>query len=230
MNGTYIVERGVGVQPAPSFVRTHRATTRETLMTRKLTLEDIADLREYEREREEFRSEVIALKKKRRVGVGPFMTVVFENRETIRFQIQEMARVERLATDTAIETELRTYNPLVPEPGELAATLFIELTTEPALREWLPRLVGIEQHVALRAGEGDDAVLLRAAPEAAHASQLTRDEITASVHYVHFQLTADQIEAVAAGPVELFIDHAEYDHATRLQDETVAELLADLRD
>ena len=114
-------------------------------MSRKLTLDDIADLRAYEREREDFRAEVIALKKRRRVGVGPFMTFVFENRDTIRFQIQEMARVEKLITDEAIETELRTYNPLVPEPGELAATLFIELTSELALRDWLPRLVGIEQ-------------------------------------------------------------------------------------
>lgn len=198
-------------------------------MTRKLTLDDISDLRQYEREREQFRAEVIDLKNKRRIGVGPFMTLVFENRQTIRFQIQEMARVEKLISDEAIETELRTYNPLIPEPGQLAATLFIELTSELALREWLPRLVGIEQSVALRAGEGDDAVLVRAAPEAAHASQLTREEVTASVHYVHFELSPDEIDAVAAGPVELVIDHAEYDHATRLADDTVAELLADLR-
>lgn len=199
-------------------------------MSRKLTLTDIADLREYERERPEFRTAVIALKKKRRVGVGPFVTVVFENRETIRFQIQEMARVERLMSDEAIETELRTYNPLVPEPGELAATLFIELTSELALRDWLPRLVGIERSVALRIGEGDDAILVRAEPEAAHASQLTREEITASVHYIHFRLDAEQIDAVARGPVELILDHAEYDHATRLDAETVDELLDDLRD
>ena len=199
-------------------------------MNRKLTLDDIADLREYEREREQFRRDVIALKKKRRVGVGPFMTFVFENRQTIRFQIQEMARVERLATDAAIETELRTYNPLIPEPGELAATLFIELTSELALRDWLPRLVGIERSIALRVGAGDDAVLVRAEPEAAHASQLTREEVTASVHYLHFHLTPDEIDAVAAGPVELVIDHAEYAHATQLGDETIAEPLADLRD
>lgn len=198
-------------------------------MSRKLTLDDIADLRQYEREREQFRAEVIELKRKRRIGVGPFMTLVFENRQTIRFQIQEMARVEKLISDEAIETELRTYNPLIPDPGQLAATLFIELTSELALREWLPRLVGIEQSIALRIGSGDDAVLVRAAPEAAHASQLTREEVTASVHYVYFELTPDQVDAVAAGPVELVIDHAEYDHATRLVDETVAELLDDLR-
>ncbi len=198
-------------------------------MSRKLTLSDIADLRQYEREREEFRAQVIALKKRRRVGVGPFVTLLFENRDTIRFQIQEMARVERLITDEAIETELRTYNPLIPEPGELSATLFIELTSDLALRDWLPRLVGIERSVVLRAGDADAAVEIRAEPEAAHASQLTRDEITASVHYIHFELTPAQVDALAAGPAELAIDHPEYSHATTLGEGTIAELLADLR-
>jgi hypothetical protein len=198
-------------------------------MSRKLTLDDIADLRAYERERDEFRTHVIGLKKRRRVGVGPFMTLVFENRDTIRFQIQEMARVERLATDAAIENELRAYNPLIPEPGQLCATLFIELTSEPALREWLPRLVGVEQSVGLRIGAGDDAIVVRAEPEAAHASQLTREEITASVHYVFFELTADQIAALERGPVEAIIDHPEYSHATPLGEDTAAELVADLR-
>ena len=198
-------------------------------MSRKLTLTDIADLRAYERERDDFRSRVIALKKRRRVGVGPFVTIVFENRETIRFQIQEMARVERLMTDEAIETELRTYNPLIPEPGELMATLFIELTSDLDLREWLPRLVGIERAVVLRAGDGDGEVEIRAEPEAGHASQLTRAEVTASVHYIQFSLTPTQVDAVAAGPVSLVVDHPEYAHATTLSDETIAELLADLR-
>ena len=199
-------------------------------MSRKLTLDDISDLRAYEREREEFRRHVIELKKRRRVGIGPFVTVVFENRDTIRFQIQEMARVEKLISDEAIEGELRAYNPLVPEPGELAVTLFIELTSELALREWLPRLVGIEQTLELRIGEGDDRVVVACIPDPEHAEQLTREEVTASVHYIHFELTPDQVEALAAGPAELAIRHAEYDHATPLADDTVAELLADLRD
>jgi len=198
-------------------------------MSRKLTLDDIADLRQYEREREEFRAHVIALKKRRRVGVGPFVTVVFENRDTIRFQIQEMARVEKLISDEAIEGELRAYNPLVPEPGELACTLFIELTSELALREWLPRLVGIEQSLELRIGEGDDRIVVACIPDEDHAEQLTREETTASVHYLHFRLGPDQVAAAEVGPVELAVAHAEYEHATVLPAETVAELLTDLR-
>lgn len=198
-------------------------------MSRKLTLDDIADLRAYERERDDFRAHVIDLKKRRRVGIGPFVTVLFENRDTIRFQIQEMARVERLLSDEAIETELKIYNPLIPEPGHLALTLFIELTSDDDLREWLPKLVGIEQALELRIGEGDDRIVVRAEPEAAHAEQLTREEITSSVHYLEFSLTPEQVDALESGPVELAVAHENYQHATTLGDETVRELLSDLR-
>src|SRR5215207_6181907 len=122
-------------------------------MSRKLTLDDIADFRAYERERDEFRQKIIDLKRKRRVALGPFVTLLFENRDTIRFQIQEMARAERLFSDEQIETELAIYNPLVPGPGELAATLFIELTSKDQLMEWLPKLVGIERSIELVAGD-----------------------------------------------------------------------------
>ena len=123
----------------------------------KLALDDIADLRAYEREREEFRRDVIALKKRRRIHVGPHVTLLFENRQTIRFQIQEMARAEKILSDEGIQTELDIYNPLIPEPGSLAATMFIELTTDEQLREWLPKLVGIETSIVIRLGTGSDA-------------------------------------------------------------------------
>ena len=118
--------------------------------TRKLTLDDITDLRAYERERDAYRQTVIELKARRRVAVGPIVSLVFENRETMRSQIQEMARAERMVTDEQIQKELDVYNALIPAPGELSATLFIELTAEEALRNWLPRLVGIEHSVILR--------------------------------------------------------------------------------
>ncbi len=195
----------------------------------KLTLDDIRDQRAYERERAEFRAQVIALKKRRRVHVGPVITLVFENRDTIRFQIQEMARVEKLISDEAIETELGIYNPLIPEPGALAATLFIELVTEDELRQWLPRLVGIETQVELRLGTGPDAQVVRCLVDPDHAKQLTRDEITASVHYVHWTLDPAQVAAFAEGPVTLAIVHPEYQHGVELAPETRAELLADLQ-
>lgn len=196
--------------------------------SRKLTLADISDLRAYEREREAFRSRVIALKRRRRVEVGPIVTLVFENRDTIRFQVQEMARVEKLITDEAIAHELDTYNPLVPEPGELSATLFVELTSEAALREWLPRLVGIERSVRLVVGGPDDPLMLAGSVEAGHESQLTREDITASVHYVGWRLDPEQVARFVAGPVRLVIDHPAYHHEVALSDEARAELTADL--
>jgi hypothetical protein len=192
----------------------------------KLTLDDITDLRAYERERDEFRRGVIGLKRRRRVGLGDFVTLLFENAQTIRFQIQEMARAEKLITDEAIETELRIYNPLVPEPGQLCATLFIELTSKEALMEWLPRLVGIERSVAVRLADGE---VVRSLVDEDHEKQLTRDEVTASVHYVRWELTADQVERFAAGPVTLVSDHPEYARAVDLGPETHSELVGDLR-
>jgi hypothetical protein len=193
----------------------------------KLTLDDIADLRAYEREREAFRAHVIDLKSRRRVHVGPFVTFVFENRDTIRFQIQEMARAEKILSDEGIETELRIYNPLIPEPGHLSTTLFIELTSDEQLREWLPKLVGIERAIELRVGPDAEAIACTVDPD--HDKQLTRDEITASVHYVGFALTPAQVESFAAGPVVLAITHPAYPHVLELAEGTRAELLGDLR-
>lgn len=195
----------------------------------KLTVDDIADLRAYERERPEFRRSIIDLKKRRRVAVGQHVTFLFENRDTVRFQIQEMARAEKMLSDEAIQIELDVYNPLIPDQSHLAATMFIELTSELALREWLPRLVGIEAEAELRFGKGETSQRVRCTVDADHDKQLTRDSITASVHYVHFSFTAEQVASFGAGPVELAVTHPNYEHAIVLGAATVTELLADLR-
>jgi hypothetical protein len=197
----------------------------------RLGLADIADLRAYEREREQFRARIIDLKKRRRVGVGPHVTLLFENRDTIRFQIQEMARVEKIISDEGIQAELDIYNPLIPEPGSLRATLFVELTTKEDLETWLPKLVGIEASVELVLGEPGDAdtEVVAATPDADHAKQLTRDEITASVHYVGFDLLPRQVAQFADRPVRLRLSHSAYAHETVLPEATHQELLADLR-
>jgi hypothetical protein len=193
----------------------------------KLTIDDIVDLRAYERERSDFRDRIIALKKVRRVSVGPFVTLLFENRDTIRFQIQEMARAERMLRDDQIQGELDVYNPLIPDPGQLSATLFVELTDESQLREWLPKLVGIERSLEFLVGERDP-IVIRSIPEEGHDAQLTREDITASVHYVRFELTAEQVDRFVAEPVVLAVNHPAYAEGTRLSDQTKASLLDDL--
>ena len=197
-------------------------------MNDPLTIDDIVDQRAYERERQDFRRHVIALKRRRRVGVGPHVTLVFEHRDTVRFQIQEMARVEKIITDEGIQSELDVYNPLIPGPGQISATLFVELTDEAQLREWLPKLVGIETEVELRFGPtGGHRVRCRV--DEAHLRQLTREEMTASVHYVHFDLDDDEVAAFADGPVTLALTHPNYAHEVVLGEGARAELLADLR-
>lgn len=200
-----------------------------------LTPADILDLRAYERVREEFRSRVMARKRRRRVALGPIMTVVFECVDTVRFQVQEMARVERILTDEGIQGELDVYNRLLPAPGELSATLFIELTNEQDLRHWLPRLVGIERALAFElapAGSAPSghtpAATVASVPEATHAEALTREEVTPAVHYLRFPFTEAQVAQFAAGPVALVARHPAYEARTELAPETRDELLADL--
>ena len=192
----------------------------------KLTVADIADTRAYERERHEFRRRIIDLKKKRRITVGPFVTLVFENADTIRFQIQEMARIEHITTDEGIQAEIDVYNVLVPYPGSLAATMLIELTTDADLREWLPKLVGVETSVRF---ELSDGTVVRCRGDEGHADQLTRDDITSSVHYVHFDFDDAEIDLFERGGGSLAIAHPAYGHRVELSPDTVAELVATLR-
>ncbi len=163
------------------------------------------------------------------MALGPIVTVVFESRDTIRFQVQEMARIEKMASDAQIQAELDVYNPLIPDPGELSLTLFVELTDEAVLREWLGKLVGIERSLRLRLGRGPGAREVAGVPEAAHEEQLTREDVTASVHYVRFLVGAEELASFVAGPVSLAVDHPAYRHQAEFSEETRAELLGDLR-
>ena len=95
-------------------------------------------MRAYERERAEFRAAVMEVKRRRRLSFGTIITLMFENRDTMRLQIQEMTRVEKLVTDEDIQVELDTYNPMIPEPGQLCATVFLELTSDDQVRGGCP--------------------------------------------------------------------------------------------
>jgi hypothetical protein len=192
---------------------------------RDLTLADVLDLRAYERVRGEYRAKVIALKKNRRVALGPVMTLVFECLDTVRFQVQEMARVEKIISDEGIQTELDIYNRLLPAPGELSATLLIELTSEPDLREWLPKLVGIETKV----GVAIDGDVVLSVPEAEHAAALSREEITPAVHYLRFPFGDEQVEAFrTASEVALVSEHPAYPARSVLVPAVREQLLGDL--
>ncbi|HEY4396956.1 MAG TPA: DUF3501 family protein [Acidimicrobiia bacterium] len=191
---------------------------------RKLTFDDIKDLREYERERDEFRRHIVEMKKRRRVQLGDLLTITFENTDTMRFQVQEMARIERMLTDEQIRTELDTYNQLIPEANELSGTLFIEIDDKERLYEWLPKLVGVQRAVSIWLHDGSS---VPSTPE--DEERLTREETTTTVHYLKFRFVPEQVDAFAAGPARIVVDHPNYNAVVELTEEQRSELVEDLR-
>jgi hypothetical protein len=191
---------------------------------RKLTFDDIKDRREYERERDEFRRHIVEMKKRRRVQLGDLLTITFENTITMRFQIQEMARIERMLTDEQIQNELDTYNQLIPDANEVSGTLFVEIDDKERLYEWLPKLVGIQRAVSIWLHDGSSVPSI---PE--DEERLTREETTTTVHYLKFRFGPEQVDAFAAGPARIVVDHPNYDAVVELTEEQRSELVEDLR-
>jgi hypothetical protein len=191
---------------------------------KKLTRSEITPLPEYEKERADFRRRIIDLKTHRRISIGPSITLVFENRETVRFQIQEMLRVERIEEDEKVRHELEVYNGLIPEAGTLSATLFIEMTEAGRVKEQLDRLMGIDRpgHLWLELG-GDRCP---AEFEEGHSNE----EKLSAVHYLRFRLTPEQQQRLAdpALAARLVIDHPHYQASAELGLPTRQSLLQDL--
>jgi hypothetical protein len=159
------------------------------------------------------------------VQLGDLLTITFENTDTMRFQIQEMARVERMLSDEQIEQEIETYNELIPAPNELSGTLFVETDDKERLYEWLPKLVGIHRAVSIWLHDGASVPSI---PE--DEERLTREETTTTVHYLKFRFSPEQVDAFAAGPVRIVVDHPSYDAVIELTEEQHSALLGDLRD
>ena len=176
--------------------------------------------------REDYRAEVIARKRDRRVALGPIMTLVFECVDTVRFQVQEMARAEKIISDEAIQVELDIYNRLLPAPRELSATVFIELTSDEA-----PAGVAAppgRDRAPARPGRST-VTWCRACPRPQHEAALTRETVTPAVHYVRFAFTQAQVAAFAeAGEVALVATHPAYEARTELARQVRRELLGDL--
>ena len=201
-------------------------TATKTPSNRKLVLTDILEQRAYERIRETRRAEIIELKRRRRIALGTIVTVMFENRDTMQSQIQEMLRVERVVSDEGVLEEIKAYNPMIPEVGQLCATLFIELTNDEQMREWLTKLVGIERAIAIKLANGE---VVKAVVDEGHAEQLTRETVTAAVHYIRFEFTPQQVQEFAKSNVQVISTLSNYLEAVELADFTVAELLTDLQ-
>lgn len=186
-----------------------------------LQLADIESIAAYEAERDVVRQRIIALKKIRRVALGPRVALVFENRDTMWFQVQEMCRIERIVEPGLIQQEIDCYNDLLPTGMAIGATLLIELVQDDDMPKILRELSGLEETVHLTFGGVD----LRAEAESGRSTE----EKTSSVHYLTFAFTPEMRQALSeASAVELSIRHENYRHGTKLATATVASLLSDL--
>ena len=175
----------------------------------KIVLDDILGFAAYEKVRQRYRDEIIEKKKNRRVPVGDKVTLVFENRDTVIFQIQEMLRAERIADLDKIRNEIAVYNELIPAPGELSATLFLEIEDQAHLRDELLKFLGIDETVSFHVGE-------RAIRGKFEEGRSKEDKISA-VQYVKFPFDAESRRAFVEGkPAELVIDHPNYTARTVL--------------
>ena len=171
----------------------------------KLDRASLWSLERYAQEREQFRVRVMAHKKLRRVPLGPHATLIFEDTLTMRYQVQEMLRTERIFEPAEIEAEIEAYNPLIPDGRNLKATLMIEYADVAERREALGRMVGIEHRVWVRA-HGHDPVFAIANEDMDRSD----DDKTAAVHFLRFEFDAAMIRSLKEGTaLSMGIDHDE---------------------
>jgi len=184
---------------------------------------EILDLTAYEKIRPDFLKQIIALKKPRRISVGDRLTFIFENRDTVIFQVQEMTRAERTVDENEIATEVRIYNELIPGDHELSATLMIEIPKSEEIRSELDRLVGIDEQVILEIGD--------AQVRADFDEKQFEEERISAVQYLRFRLGSGLSARFVdpAVPVVLRVDHPHYTESAKVEGASRASLAADLQ-
>jgi hypothetical protein len=190
-----------------------------------LTQQDLIPQAEYEQQREAFRGRIIELKRRRRIAIGDLVTLVFENRDTIQFQIQEMVRAERILDPEKVQDELDVYNALLPNAGELSATLLIEITEADRIQYWLDAFMGLDrgQTVALRVGA--EQVFAEFEGGRSHETKIS------AVHFIRFRPTPGMITALGnpAVRVALSVVHGCYQEEADVPWAMRQEWLTDLR-
>ena len=190
----------------------------------KLTPADLLSLEAYHKERTRLRAEVLAHKRNRQVGIGPNVTLYFEDRLTVRYQVQEMLRVERIFENEAIAEELESYNPLIPDGTNLKATMMLEYLDVAERRTALAQLGGIEHATYVEVG-----ALGRVFAHADEDLPRTEADKTAAVHFLRFELDSAMCAALKGGAtLKLGVDHARYVHEVDAPAAVRASLVADL--
>ena len=187
--------------------------------------ETLLSLEAYARQRTQFRAKVMEHKKLRTIHVGAHVTLQFEDELLIRYQIQEMLRIERIFEEQGIQGELDAYNPLIPDGGNWKATLFIEYPEVEERRRMLARLKGIEAKTWVQA-EGGERVYAIADEDL----ERENEEKTAAVHFVRFELPPVMRASLRRGArLTIGVDHAEYRASAEVSPEQRASLLQDLK-
>jgi hypothetical protein len=175
----------------------------------KLSRSDLMPLEQYSIERPRLRNEVIAHKQRRNVQVGPSMTWCFEDRTTIRYQVLEMLRAERIFESAGIQDELDAYNPLIPSGSNWKATLLLEFPDPEQRRLALEKLIGVEDRCWVRVSEMERVFAI-----ADEDLDRENDEKTSAVHFLRFELSPAMVEAVKAGAtLSIGVDHGNYRHS-----------------
>ena len=188
---------------------------------KKLDRSALWSLEEYAEMRSDFKSKVIAHKQNRQLPIGPNATVYFEDNLTIQYQIQEMLRIERIFEAAAIEEELGTYNPLIPDGNNWKATFMIEFTDETERRVALTKMRGVENSIWMQV-EGHD----RVTPFANEDMERSNDDKTSAVHFLRFELDQEMVTALKNGAnLSAGITHAEYQHIVDVVPDSVRKLL-----
>jgi hypothetical protein len=190
----------------------------------KLRPEDLLSLEEYHKRRGAFRAEVLAHKRNRQAAVGPNVTLYFEDRLTMQYQVQEMLRTERIFESEAIAEELDAYNPLIPDGRNLKATMMLEYTDVQERRTALEQLGGIESSVYVEV-----AALGRVFAHADEDMPRSTDTKTSAVHFLRFELDeAMCAQLKTAAPLRIGVDHPRYTHEIVASAAVVKALAADL--
>jgi hypothetical protein len=192
---------------------------------RIITAAELISFEQYERQREAFRAKIIALKQRRRISLGPLITLVFENRDTLRFQIQEMIRAERIIDPVKVQEELEVYNALLPEQNELSATLLIEITDEATMKEKLDQFMGLDH------GEKVAIVADREEAFGEFEGGRSHDTKISAVHFVRFRPMASMRRTFAdlTRPVTIRVIHGGYHEEVPVPGSMREEWLADLQ-
>ena len=190
---------------------------------RKIQKEDIMSLEIYIKNRKEIRKKIVEFKKDRRIALGPYATFYFESFETMLAQVQEMLYIEK-GGDEQLKDELIAYNPLVPNGKELTATLMFEIDNPVSRATFLGKVGGIEEKIFMKI----DGELIKAVPEE-DVDRTSSEGKASSVQFIHFKFNDHQIEKFKSKSslIELGIDHNEYSHTAKLNDNTIKSLSAD---